>query len=50
MGERRLDEHICGLFPRDVALAEAGFEVRPVPLVHDERPVGAEGYLAIRPG
>jgi hypothetical protein len=31
-------------------IGEAGFEVRPVPLVHDERPVGAEGFLAIRPG
>ena len=48
-----LDEHVCGLFPRATWLrliGEAAFEVRPVPLVHDERPVGAEGFLAIRPG
>jgi hypothetical protein len=47
-----LDEHVCGLFPRAtwVALIErAGFEVRAVPLTHDERPVGAEGFLAARP-
>jgi SAM-dependent methyltransferase len=46
------DEHVCGLFPRATWLsliAEAGFEVRAVPLVHDERPVGAEGFLASRP-
>jgi len=45
------DEHVCGLFPRATWLrliGEAGFEVRPVPLVHDERPVGAEGFLAVR--
>jgi hypothetical protein len=28
---------------------DAGFEVRAVPLVHDERPVGAESFLAARP-
>jgi hypothetical protein len=53
MGVRPLDEHVCGLFPRATWLrliGEAGFEVRPVPLVHDERPFGAEGFLAIRPG
>ena len=47
-----LDEHLCGLFPRAtwLALIElAGFEVRAVPLTHDERPVGAEGFLGIRP-
>jgi SAM-dependent methyltransferase len=47
-----LDEHVCGLFPRATWLgliADAGFEVRAVPLVHDERPVGAEGFLATRP-
>lgn len=47
-----LDEHVCGLFPRGTWLgliADAGFEVRPVPLTHDERPVGAEGFLATRP-
>ena len=47
-----LDEHVCGLFPRAtwLGLIEAsGFEVRPVPLTHDERPVGAEGFLAVRP-
>ena len=46
------DEHVCGLFPRATWLAlieGAGFEVRPVPLTHDERPVGAEGFLAVRP-
>jgi hypothetical protein len=46
-------EHVCGLFPRATWLrliAEAGFDVRPVPLTHDERPVGTEGFLAIRPG
>ena len=46
------DEHVCGLFPRATWLRlieDAGFEVRAVPLVHDERPVGAEGFLAIRP-
>ena len=48
----QLDEHVCGLFPRATWLGlirEAGFEVRAVPLVHDERPVGAEGFLAVRP-
>ncbi len=47
-----LDEHVCGLFPRAtwIALIEkTGFEVRAVPLPHDERPVGAEGLLAVRP-
>jgi SAM-dependent methyltransferase len=47
----QLDEHVCGLFPRAtwLSLVEgAGFEVRPVPLTHDERPVGAEGFLAVR--
>jgi SAM-dependent methyltransferase len=46
------DEHVCGLFPRATWLSlieGAGFEVRPVPLTHDERPVGAEGFLAVRP-
>jgi SAM-dependent methyltransferase len=46
------DEHVCGLFPRATWLrliGEAGFEVRRVPLTHDERPVGAEGFLAVRP-
>jgi hypothetical protein len=46
------DEHLCGLFPRATWLRlieEAGFHVRAVPLVHDERPVGAEGFLAVRP-
>lgn len=46
------DPHVCGLFPRATWLAlieGAGFEVRPVPLTHDERVVGAEGFLAIRP-
>jgi len=47
-----LDEHVCGLFPRATWLwliGEAGFDVRVVSLVHDERPVGAEGFLATRP-
>jgi len=47
-----LDEHVCGLFPRGTWLSlieGAGFEVRPVPLTHDERPVGSEGFLAVRP-
>jgi SAM-dependent methyltransferase len=47
-----LDQHVCGLFPRGTWLSlieRAGFEGRPVPLTHDERPVGAEGFLAIRP-
>jgi hypothetical protein len=46
------DEHVCGLFPRAAWLrliGGAGFDVRAVPLVHDERPVGAEGFLAMRP-
>jgi SAM-dependent methyltransferase len=46
-----LDEHICGLFPRAMWLSlieGAGFEVRPVPLTHEERPVGSEGLLAVR--
>jgi hypothetical protein len=30
-------------------IGEAGFDVRAVPLVHDERSVGAEGCLATRP-
>jgi hypothetical protein len=47
-----IDEHVCGLFPRATWLrliGDAGFEVRAVPLVHDERPVGAKGFLATRP-
>jgi SAM-dependent methyltransferase len=47
-----LDEHVCGLFPRATWLAlieKTGFEARAVPLTHDERPVGAEGFLAVRP-
>lgn len=46
------DEHLCGLFPRATWLrliGEAWFEGRAVALTHDERPVGAEGFLAIRP-
>jgi hypothetical protein len=30
-------------------IGEAGFDVRAVPLVQDERPVGAEGFLATCP-
>ena len=47
-----LDEHVCGLFSRATwvrLIGDAGFEVRAIPLVHDERPVGAEGFLATRP-
>jgi hypothetical protein len=47
-----LDEHVCGLFPRAAWLGligEAGFEVRPVPLTQDERPVGSEAFVAVRP-
>ncbi|HET9248393.1 MAG TPA: class I SAM-dependent methyltransferase [Actinomycetota bacterium] len=47
-----LDEHVCGLFPRATWLrliGGSGFDVRAVPLTHDERPVGAEGFLAVRP-
>ena len=47
-----LDEHVCGLFPRATWLGlieRAGFEVWAVPLAHDERPVGSEGFLATRP-
>ena len=46
-----LDEHLCGLFPRATwvgLIEEAGFEVTPVSLTHDERPVGAEGFLGVR--
>jgi SAM-dependent methyltransferase len=46
-----LDEHVCGLFPRATWLrliADAGFEVSRVALVHDERPVRAEGFLGVR--
>ena len=41
------DEHVCGLFPRATWLSL--IEVRPVPLTQDERSVGAEGFLAVRP-
>jgi len=47
-----LDAHVCSLFPRAtwlVLIGDAGFEVRVIPLAHDERPVGAEGFLATRP-
>jgi hypothetical protein len=31
-------------------IADVGFvEVRTVPLTHDQRPVGSEGFLATRP-
>ena len=46
-----LDEHLCGLFPRATWLSligRAGFDVRPVALAHEERPVGAEGFLGVR--
>ena len=47
-----LDEHVCGLFPRATWLRlieRAGFEARAVPLTHDERPVGAEGFVGVVP-
>jgi len=47
-----LDAHVCSLFPRAtwlVLIGDAGFEVRVMPLAHDERPVGAEGFLATHP-
>ena len=46
-----LDEHVCGLFPRATWLRlidEAGFDVRAVPLTHEDRPVDAEGFLGLR--
>ena len=46
------DIHVCGLFPRATwldGLERAGFESRAVPLRHDERPVGAEGFVGVRP-
>jgi SAM-dependent methyltransferase len=48
-----LDNHVCGLFPRQTwleLLRRAGFEPRAVELTHEGRPVGAEGFLATRPG
>ena len=63
--ERRLQERLDALgpapraellnvlmlpdFDRADAIGSYWFEVRAVPLVHDERPVGAEGFLAKRP-
>ncbi|MGH2636227.1 MAG: class I SAM-dependent methyltransferase, partial [Actinomycetota bacterium] len=47
-----LDEHLCGLFPRDTWLRlieQAGFEVVAVALAHDERPIGAEGFVGVVP-
>jgi SAM-dependent methyltransferase len=48
-----LDEHVCGLFPRAEWLGgieAAGFEpVQPVALTGDERRIGSEGFLGIRP-
>jgi hypothetical protein len=52
VGAAELDAHVCSLFPRAtwlVLIGDAGFEVRVMPLAHDERPVGAEGFLATRP-
>ena len=48
----KLDEHLCGLFPRDTWLRlieQAGFEVVAVALAHDERPIGAEGFVGVVP-
>jgi len=41
-----LDEHVCGLFPRATWLrliGDTGFEVRGMPLVHDERRAAPRG-------
>jgi hypothetical protein len=46
------DEHVCGLFPRATwldGLATAGFEASAVPLSHEGRPIGAEGFIGVRP-
>ena len=48
----RSDRHVCGLFPRATWLAvarDAGFEATAVPLTHEGRPQGAEGFVGIRP-
>ena len=48
----QIDPHTCGLFPKAMwlkLLRRSGFEVRPVDLRHDERPVGAQGFLGQRP-
>ena len=48
----RSDRHVCGLFPRATWLAVArdvGFEATAVPLTHEGRPQGAEGFVGIRP-
>jgi SAM-dependent methyltransferase len=46
-----LDQHLCGLFPRATwldGLAATGFETSAVPLTHEGRPVGAEGFVGAR--
>ena len=45
------DPHVCGLFPRANwldDLAAAGFEASAVPLTHEGRHVGAEGFVGVR--
>jgi SAM-dependent methyltransferase len=47
-----LDEHVCGLFPRATwldGLRTAGFDASAVPLANEGRPVGAEGFVGVRP-
>lgn len=46
-----LDRHVCGLFPRAVwldGLREAGFEASAVPLTHEGRPIGSQGFVGVR--
>jgi SAM-dependent methyltransferase len=48
----RSDRHVCGVFPRARWLAlieEAGFGASAVPLIHEGRAEGAEGFIGIRP-
>lgn len=48
----RRDRHVCGLFPRATwleRLGAVGFAARGVPLTHEGRPEGAEGFLGVRP-
>jgi len=45
------DPHVCGLFPRATwldGLTTAGFEASATPLMHEGRPVGAEGFVGVR--
>ncbi len=48
----RRDRHVCGLFPRATwldSLASVGFTARAVRLAGGDRPIGAEGFLGVRP-